>query len=99
MAEVLGVDIGGANLKAASSDIQAVTLAFPLWKQPEKLIGGLIDLLLRFSDQGPIAVTMTGELCDCFADKPTGSDARIASSGTVLRGVIHEVLFSRKGTL
>jgi probable H4MPT-linked C1 transfer pathway protein len=73
--EVLGLDIGGANLKAASSKKQAVTIPFPLWKQPEKLTGALIDLLLRFPDyskHGPIAVTMTGELCDCFETKASG---------------------------
>jgi probable H4MPT-linked C1 transfer pathway protein len=72
MVQVLGLDIGGANLKAATAAGQAVTLPFPLWKQPDKLTGGLIDLLLRFPESGPIAVTMTGELCDCFPDKASG---------------------------
>jgi probable H4MPT-linked C1 transfer pathway protein len=49
-----------------------VTIPFPLWKQPEKLTGALIDLLLRFPEQGPIAVTMTGELCDCFENRASG---------------------------
>jgi (4-(4-[2-(gamma-L-glutamylamino)ethyl]phenoxymethyl)furan-2-yl)methanamine synthase len=72
MPDVLGLDIGGANLKAATSDGFAVTLPFALWKQPEKLAGGLIDLLLRFPPTGPVAVTMTGELCDCFENKTAG---------------------------
>ncbi|MFO0816041.1 MAG: hydantoinase/oxoprolinase family protein [Gemmatales bacterium] len=70
--EVLGLDIGGANLKAASAAGQAVTLPFPLWKQPEKLAGGLMELLVRLPHRGPVAITMTGELCDCFASKAAG---------------------------
>lgn len=72
MPHVLGLDIGGANLKGATSDGSAATIPFLLWKQPEKLTGGLIELLLRFPGNGPIAVTMTGELCDCFANKAAG---------------------------
>ena len=72
MQEALGLDIGGANLKGATSQGQAVTLPFPLWKQPDKLTGGIIELLLRLSVNGPIAVTMTGELCDCFESKAAG---------------------------
>lgn len=72
MPEVLGLDIGGANLKAATSDGRALTLPFPLWKQPEKLAGGIIELLVRLPHAGPIALTMTGELCDCFPSKKEG---------------------------
>jgi len=70
--EVLGLDIGGANLKAANASGQAVTLPFPLWKQPEKLAGGLMEILVRLPHRGPVAVTMSGELCDCFPSKAHG---------------------------
>lgn len=72
MPEVLGLDIGGANLKAATSGGEAVTLPFPLWKQPDKLVGGLLELQVRLRHRGPVAVTMTGELCDCFVNKTAG---------------------------
>lgn len=72
MPEVLGLDIGGANLKAARSDGQAATIAFPLWRQPDKLTGGIIELMLRVPHQGTVAVTMTGEICDCFPNKQAG---------------------------
>jgi probable H4MPT-linked C1 transfer pathway protein len=72
MLEVLGLDIGGANLKAATSSGQAVCLPFPLWKQPDKLAGGLMEILVRLPHRGPVAVTMTGELCDCFSTKAAG---------------------------
>lgn len=85
MPEVLGLDIGGANLKAATSSGLAVTLPFPLWKQPDKLTGGIIELLLRFPHSGPAAVTMTGELCDCFPNKSVGVRHILASVEDALR--------------
>ncbi|MBL8824945.1 MAG: hypothetical protein JNJ77_20325 [Planctomycetia bacterium] len=72
MPEVLGIDIGGANLKAANTRGEAVILPFPLWKQPDKLAGGLMELLVRLPHKGPVAITMTGELCDCFESRSTG---------------------------
>jgi (4-(4-[2-(gamma-L-glutamylamino)ethyl]phenoxymethyl)furan-2-yl)methanamine synthase len=72
MPAVLGLDIGGANLKAAHSDGGAWTLPFALWKQPEKLGAILRDLIADAPPYDGIAVTMTGELCDCFASKSEG---------------------------
>lgn len=85
MPEVLGLDIGGANLKAATSMGQAVTLPFPLWKQPERLTGGIIELLLRLPHHGAVAVTMTGELCDCFPNKIAGVRHILSSVEDALR--------------
>lgn len=69
---ILGLDIGGANLKAATSDGRAASVPFALWKQPEKLPAALGDLIARFPDADELAVTMTGELCDCFETKREG---------------------------
>ncbi len=75
MAElILGLDIGGANLKAATPDGRAVTVPFALWKQPERLPAALADLVKQFPDAAGFAVTMTGELCDCFETKRAGVD-------------------------
>ncbi len=63
---VLGLDIGGANLKAATADCHAVSVPFPLWKQPDKLGDSLAALIAQFPKTTTLAVTMTGELCDCF---------------------------------
>ena len=63
---VLGLDIGGANLKAATIDGLAVSVPFPLWKQPDKLGDSLATLIAQFPKTTTLAVTMTGELCDCF---------------------------------
>lgn len=72
---ILGLDIGGANLKAATPDKRAVSVPFPLWKQPDKLPAALAALVAQFPDATELAVTMTGELCDCFETKREGVQA------------------------
>ena len=69
---ILGLDIGGANLKAAHTAGVARTVAFPLWKQPERLAAELARLCSSMPPFDHLAVTMTGELCDCFESIPDG---------------------------
>ncbi|MFT3878102.1 MAG: hydantoinase/oxoprolinase family protein [Gemmatales bacterium] len=85
MPAVLGLDIGGANLKAATSTGQAVTMPFPLWKQPNQISGSIAQLVRRLPTKGPVAVTMTGELCDCFPNKTAGVRHILAEVETALR--------------
>jgi probable H4MPT-linked C1 transfer pathway protein len=82
---VLGLDIGGANLKAATADRRAVSVPFALWKQPDKLPAALAELVGRFPDADELAVTMTGELCDCFETKRQGVDAILRAVANVSR--------------
>lgn len=87
---ILGLDIGGANLKAATPNKRAISVPFPLWKQPDKLPSALAELVAKFPDAEELAVTMTGELCDCFETKRDGVHAiikavRFASSGRRIR--------------
>jgi probable H4MPT-linked C1 transfer pathway protein len=72
---VVGLDIGGANLKAADSDGRAVTRPFAVWKAPEKLAGEVDRLLASFDRSEAIALTMTAELADCFRTKQDGVNA------------------------
>jgi probable H4MPT-linked C1 transfer pathway protein len=69
---VLGLDVGGANVKAATADGRAWAEPFALWKQPDDLAAVLVEMLARFPDAGSLAVTMTGELCDCYETKREG---------------------------
>jgi probable H4MPT-linked C1 transfer pathway protein len=69
---VLGLDVGGANLKAAHSGGGARSRPFALWKSPAALPDALRDLLRDWPPYDQIAVTMTGELCDCFGTKREG---------------------------
>jgi len=85
-ATILGLDIGGANLKAATADKRAVSVPFPLWKQPDKLPIALAELVAKFPEVEELAVTMTGELCDCFETKRQGVDAIIAAVRRVSGG-------------
>ncbi|QDT55756.1 Hydantoinase/oxoprolinase [Caulifigura coniformis] len=83
---VLGWDIGGANLKASNGTTKSVEASFPLWKQPEELTAAIGELAGEFDAADLWVITMTGELADCFASKREGVDrilnaAREASHG------------------
>ena len=71
--QVVGLDVGGATLKAFA-DGRAFARRFPLWRQPELLSDALRELLSEIPDidEARVAVTMTGELCDCFSTKEEG---------------------------
>jgi probable H4MPT-linked C1 transfer pathway protein len=68
----LGVDIGGANLKAADGRGWARSMPFELWREPTELLSALHRLVESAPICARIAVTMTGELCDCFRTKAEG---------------------------
>ncbi|MHB1425042.1 MAG: hydantoinase/oxoprolinase family protein [Gemmataceae bacterium] len=84
---VLGLDIGGANLKAAHTSGSALSVPFALWKAPALLPDALGRLLQDMPPFDAVAVTMTGELCDCFESKRQGVlailDAVTAAAGSV----------------
>ena len=83
--DAIGLDIGGANLKAATADGHAVCRPFELWKRPQDLAHAIGQLIAEFPRPRTVAITMTGELCDCFATKREGVhqilDAIAANSG------------------
>ena len=68
----LAFDIGGANLKVADGQGYAVSAAFPLWKEPDRLTEKLRQAIEQAPPSDQLAVTMTGELADCFATKQEG---------------------------
>jgi probable H4MPT-linked C1 transfer pathway protein len=70
--DVLGLDIGGANLKAAHSSGPGMSLPFALWKTPTLLPDALRRLFGNMPPFDALAVTMTGELCDCFENRRQG---------------------------
>lgn len=82
----LGLDIGGANLKGATSDGRAAAMSFPLWKSPERLTDMLIQLEGQLAGCDRIAVTMTGELADCFATKADGVHHILRAVDTLANG-------------
>ncbi|MEM7479300.1 MAG: hydantoinase/oxoprolinase family protein [Planctomycetota bacterium] len=99
--QVLGLDVGGANLKAAFKDaagtLQVRDAEFPMWRKNLELTEAVEALAHElfsstFSNQsssqvargegpshvangkgsGHVALTMTGELADCFANRAEG---------------------------
>jgi len=76
----LGLDIGGANLKAATSSGVAKTTAFEIWRAPQELTPHLRELIAGFPPADVLAVTMTAELADCFATKADGVAAIVAAA-------------------
>ncbi len=69
---ILGLDIGGANIKAADSTGRAVSRPFAIWRQPEGLKDQIISILNAFPQTERLALTMTAELADCFSTKSDG---------------------------
>jgi len=68
---ILGIDIGGANTKVASSDGTIVELHYiPLWKDTT-LSNSLADISERLEPTS-VRVVTTGELADCFTSKREG---------------------------
>lgn len=79
MAAVIGWDVGGANVKAARIAIggddlapTVVERAFALWRDPKRLPEVLGEVATGLGGATRMAVTMTGELADCFATKREG---------------------------
>jgi probable H4MPT-linked C1 transfer pathway protein len=68
----LALDIGGANLKAADGLGYAASRPFPLWEHPERLTDELRHLLSSAPTTSRLAITMTGEIADCFEIKADG---------------------------
>jgi probable H4MPT-linked C1 transfer pathway protein len=82
---VLGLDIGGANLKAAHSSGSAILRPFALWKDPGGLPLALQQLTRELPSYDYLAVTMTGELCDCFEGKRQGVETILAAVESLAR--------------
>ncbi|MEO8493517.1 MAG: H4MPT-linked C1 transfer pathway protein, partial [Planctomycetota bacterium] len=68
----LALDIGGANLKVADGLGHAESFPFALWREPEHLVQELRTLIAQSPRCDRLAVTMTGELADCFENKTAG---------------------------
>lgn len=70
--DAIGLDIGGANLKAADATGRSIIRPFELWRHPDRLSNELARMRAEWPDVDTVAVTMTGELCDCFETKQDG---------------------------
>lgn len=86
---ILGLDIGGANTKAASADGRfAVSRYLPLWRGAD-LEGTLEAIKAEAGKVSAVGVTITGELADCYASKKEG----IEHISSVVKKVFPQALF------
>lgn len=83
---VVGLDIGGAHVKAADGDGRACSVPYAIWKAPQRLSEVLEQTLEGFSPPDLLAVTMTAELADCFTTKAEGVNAILTSVEEVAGG-------------
>jgi probable H4MPT-linked C1 transfer pathway protein len=83
---LVALDIGGANLKLADGQGWVLSHPFPLWKSPGKLAETLAMLMSRAPAASTLAVTMTGELADCFTTKAEGVREILAAVESVAHG-------------
>lgn len=80
----IGLDIGGANIKGAHTVGWARSLAFPLWKQPHALGAAIANLLESAPPFSGVALTMTGELADCFPTRAIGVASILEQTTSIL---------------
>jgi (4-(4-[2-(gamma-L-glutamylamino)ethyl]phenoxymethyl)furan-2-yl)methanamine synthase len=74
---VIGLDVGGANTKAAAVDrdggVRTVSEPFEVWREPERLAEAIGSVVAALELEGaPVALTTTAELVDVFASKREG---------------------------
>ena len=75
---ILGLDIGGANLKLATTSGIARSRSFPLWQRPDDL-GQELRQFAADLPSSAVAVTMSGELADGYASRQHGVAAIVES--------------------
>ncbi|HSC02053.1 MAG TPA: hydantoinase/oxoprolinase family protein [Solirubrobacteraceae bacterium] len=77
MVPVIGLDVGGANTKAAVVDggrrVRIVSEPYEVWRDPGAMAGVIESVVARLGlDGAPVAMTTTAELVDVFASKREG---------------------------
>jgi (4-(4-[2-(gamma-L-glutamylamino)ethyl]phenoxymethyl)furan-2-yl)methanamine synthase len=74
---VIGLDVGGANTKAAAVDadgrVRIVSEPFEVWRTPGRLADAIASVVGRLGlADAPVALTTTAELVDVFESKRVG---------------------------
>jgi probable H4MPT-linked C1 transfer pathway protein len=83
---LIALDIGGANIKVAHSSGEALTIPFEVWKRPDELGRAIAGAVAALPPSNLAALTMTAELCDCYATKAVGVRAVLDAAVEGLRG-------------
>lgn len=89
---VIGWDLGGVHVKAAlirdGRVVDVVQAPCRLWEGVRALDAAYATLPAAFRDTAHHAVTMTGELTDCFADRADGVAQLSAWAAQTLAGTV-----------
>ncbi len=86
---ILGIDVGGANIKLAGDNGYSFQLPFALWEQPHELEGCLRRLIRESPNVSEVVLTMTGELTDSYHSKAEGvREIVAAATGATDRPVV-----------
>jgi (4-(4-[2-(gamma-L-glutamylamino)ethyl]phenoxymethyl)furan-2-yl)methanamine synthase len=91
MVPVIGLDVGGANTKAAVVDggeaVRVVSEPFEVWRYPDALARVIADVVGRLGfDGAAVAMTTTAELVDAFPNKRDGVRHVLDAAGSALPG-------------
>jgi len=90
--KTIGWDLGGVHVKAAlvreGRVAAAVQVPCPLWQGVSALDAALATLPDWTREEATHAVTMTGELTDCFPDRAAGVAALAGWAAAQLRGPV-----------
>lgn len=79
-ADLIALDIGGANIKAADGLGWTHSEPFAMWRDWQRLSGALTRLIA--GSTGRIVATMTGEIADCFPSRRAGVEHIVAALST-----------------
>lgn len=90
-APVIGLDVGGANTKAAvvegDGSIRIVSEPFELWREPDGLADAIASVVGRLDlPDAPVVLTTTAELVDVFASKREGVLSVLSAAERALPG-------------
>jgi hypothetical protein len=69
--DVLALDVGGANIKAADGRGWTRAEPFAMWRESPRL-HAVLERLVGEAAPARVVATMTGEIADCFADRADG---------------------------
>ena len=83
-ADLIALDVGGANLKAADGLGWTHAEPFPLWREQARLPDAL-GRILRVAPWRRVVATMTGEIADCYPSRAAGVAHIVASLVAAVR--------------
>ena len=79
---IIGLDIGGANIKYCTTCGRQGNVPFELWKSPERL-ASFVSSIPEWQNAQHVGITMTGELADCFDTKAQGVEKICQAVGSI----------------